>query len=161
MIPPKVDIDIRVMCPDDLGRVVEILDCWCMAPVAANAERPDPERSGLEPGRTLVAAVQDRVVGVASYVIETERFAVTESLAVDPDWLGKGIGLRLHRARLAALRAQGITRVRTEADRPRTIAWYVKHFGYRITGTVPKKHAFGLEEVAEWTVLKLDLGPEG
>ena len=106
-------------------------------------------------------AVQDRVVGVASYVIEAERFAVTESLAVDPDWLGKGIGLRLHRARLAALRAQGITRVRTEADRPRTIAWYVKHFGYRITGTVPKKHAFGLEEVAEWTVLELDLGPEG
>lgn len=160
MMALMTDIDIRPMCPDDMERVVEILDCWGMAPVAPGPEHPDPERSGLEVGRTLVASMQDRVVGVASYVIESERFAVTESLAVDPAWIGRGIGMRLHRARLAALRAQGIEKVRTEADRPRTIAWYVRHFGYRIAGTVPKKHAFGLEGVAEWTVLELDLQPE-
>ncbi len=150
-------IEIRTMRPDDLERVVEILGCWGMAPVAPGPERPDPERSGLQAGRTLVASVQGRIVGVASYVIESPRFAVTESLAVDPDWVRRGIGERLHRARLDILRAQGIEKVRTEADRPQTIAWYVKHFGCRVTGTIPKKHAFGLEGVAEWTVLELDL----
>lgn len=152
-------IDIRLMRPDDLGRVIEILACWGMAPVGASPARPDPERSGLEAGRTLVASVQGSVVGVASYVIESERLAVTESLAVDPAWIGKGVGEQLHRARLAALRLQGIEKVRTEADRPQTIAWYVRHFGYRIVGTVPKKHVFGMENVAEWTVLELDLAP--
>jgi len=149
------------MRSDDVQRVVEILDCWGMAPVAASPERPDPERSGLEAGRTLVASVHGRVVGVASYVIEAPRFAVTESLAVDPAWVGRGIGERLHRARLDILRAQGIEKVRTEADRPQTIAWYVKHFGCRVTGTIPKKHAFGLAGVAVWTVLELDLRPGG
>jgi ribosomal-protein-alanine N-acetyltransferase len=154
---PAIPVEIRTMRSDDMERVVEILGCWGMAPVEASPARPNPERSGLEVGRTLVATVHGRVVGTASYVIESPRLAVTESLAVDPAWADKGIGEQLHRARLDILRAQGIEKVRTEADRPQTIEWYVKHFGCRITGTIPKKHAFGLEGVKEWTVLELDL----
>jgi GNAT superfamily N-acetyltransferase len=153
-------VEIRTMRADDLERVVEILGCWGMAPVAPSPERPVTERSGLEAGRTLVALVEGRIVGVASYVIELPRFAVTESLAVDPAWLGHGIGERLHRSRLDILRAKGIEKVRTEADRPRTIEWYVKHFGCRIVGTIPKKHPFGLEGVNEWTLLEPDLQPD-
>jgi hypothetical protein len=47
--------------------------------------------------------------------------------------------------------------VRTETDRPDTVRWYVKRFGYRIVGTTPKKHAFSREDVDYWTVLELDL----
>ena len=158
-MPADAPVEIRTMRAEDLGRVVEILGCWGMAPVEASPERPDPERSGLAVGRTLVASVRGRIIGVASYVIESPRFAVTESLAVDPAWLGRGIGERLHRARLDILLAQGIEKVRSEADRPQTIAWYVKHFGCRVVGTIPKKHAFGLEGVKEWTLLELDLDP--
>jgi len=153
------EIEIRPMHPDDRSRVVEILACWGMAPVVASAACPDPERSGLEIGRTFVAAAQGRIVGVASFVLLSDRVAVTESLVVDPDWIGKGIGEQLHLTRLAALRTLGIEKVRTEADRPETIAWYVKHFGCRVTGTVPKKHAFGLQGVPDSTVLELDLVP--
>jgi hypothetical protein len=55
------------------------------------------------------------------------------------------------------MKALGIRHVRTEADRPETIAWYVRKFGYRVAGTVPKKHAFSLPDVGYWTVLTLDL----
>jgi len=153
------EIEIRPMHADDRDRVVEVLACWGMAPVAASAACPDPERSGLEIGRTFVAVAQGRIVGVASFVLLSDRLAVTESLAVDPDWIGMGVGEKLHLTRLAALRALSIEKVRTEADRPETIAWYVKHFGCRVTGTVPKKHAFGLPDVPDWTVLELDLMP--
>jgi hypothetical protein len=64
----------------------------------------------------------------------------------------------LQSARLDEMRRRGIRRVRTEADRPETIRWYVEMFGYRIVGTNPKKHAFSLEDVDFWTVLELDLG---
>jgi hypothetical protein len=50
--------------------------------------------------------------------------------------------------------------VRTETDRPATVRWYVRRFGYRVVGTNPKKHAFSLPDVAVWTVLELDLAPD-
>ncbi len=48
--------------------------------------------------------------------------------------------------------------VETETDRPETITWYLRKFGYRLAGAVPKKHAFSLAHVPYWTVLELDLG---
>ena len=44
-----------------------------------------------------------------------------------------------------------------KTDRPETIDWYVRHFGYQISGTHPKKHTFSLPDVDEWTILELDL----
>lgn len=145
------------MRAEDLDRVVEILGHWGMAPVEPSAGCPDPEQSGLEVGTTLVAVARDRVVGVASYRLVDRRLATTESLGVDPAWLGRGVAEKLQAARLSALRALGIERVRTTADRPRTIAWYVKRYGCRVVGTMPKKHAFSLPDVPDWTVLELDL----
>lgn len=150
-------IAIRKIRREEIGRVVEILAHWNMAPVAPDAARPDPERTDLEPANTLVALVCGTVVGVASYLLLGGDRAETASLAVDPLWRAKGIGERLQRARLAELRALGIRHVRTESDRPETIAWYVRKFGYRVVGTVPKKHPFSLVEVGHWTVLALEL----
>jgi len=33
-------------------------------------------------------------------------------------------------------------------------------FGYRVVGTVPKKHVFSLPDVSHWTLLELDLTRE-
>ncbi len=55
------------------------------------------------------------------------------------------------------MRRRGVRRVRTETDRPATVRWYVRRFGYRIVGTNPKKHVFSRPDVDHWTVLNLDL----
>jgi predicted N-acetyltransferase YhbS len=151
------EVVIRKMGSGDSAAVVSILERWNMVPRAPSAQLPDPERTGLEPERTFVAVAGGALVGVASYFLLGEGWAETASLAVDPAWRGKGIGARLQRARLDELRALGITHVRTEADRPETIEWYQRKFGYRVTGTSPKKHDFGRHDVAEWTILVLDL----
>jgi len=150
-------VEIREMQRHEVGRVIEILAHWNMVPVAPTADCPEPEATGLEVGSTFVALVEGAIVGVSSYVLRGAGSAETASLAVAPEWRGKGIGEKLQRARLAALKARGIRHVRTETDRPETIAWYQRKFGYRVAGTVPKKHAFSLEHVPHWTVLILDL----
>ena len=45
----------------------------------------------------------------------------------------------------------------TNADRPDTIDWYKKHFGYEKVGSIPKEHEFGLPDVHEWTTLRTNL----
>ena len=150
-------VEIRKMRPEEADDAIGILARWNMAPIAPSATHPDPERSGLDPDRTFVALAEGRVVGVGSYILLDDAWAETASLAVEPEWRGKGVGEKLQRARLAELKTLGVRHVRTETDRPETIAWYTKKFGYRITGTNPKKHSFSLEDVAHWTVLTLDL----
>jgi len=150
--------EIRRIQPEEIGRALEILSKWNMAPIAPSPEIPDPERAELAADYTLVALYGERVVGVASYILLGADRAETASLAVDPEWRGKGIGEALQRARLEELRARGVRHVRTETDRPETVAWYVRKFGYRIAGTARKKHPFSLPGVDHWTVLTLDLG---
>jgi uncharacterized protein (DUF849 family)/GNAT superfamily N-acetyltransferase len=128
-----------------------------MAPVAASHEIPDPERSSVNVAHSFIALDAERVVGVGSYIMLSDTEAETASLAVDPDYVGLGIGYRLQRARLREMRERGVTKVRTEADRPQTIRWYINKFGYKVVGRNPKKHAFGLAGVDHWTVLELDL----
>ena len=149
---------IRRMREEDLPGALRVLAHWNMAPVAPSPEVPDPERSRLDVGRSFVAEVEGRIVGVASYILHSPEYAETASHAVDPAFRGSGVGRALQLARLREMKALGVRRVRTETDRPETIAWLVKHFGYRVTGRNPKKHAFSLADVREWTVLELDLG---
>jgi len=145
------------MRPEDLPRVMEILACWNMAPQVPSPARPDPERSSILVENSFVALAGSELVGIASYILHGNGIAETASLAVDPRWLGAGAGDQLQRARLSEMRARGVRKVRTEADRPETIEWYVRKFGYRVTGTVRKKHPFSLEDVEVWTILELDL----
>lgn len=151
---------IRKMRAEDMEAALAVLAAWNMAPIAPSPELPDPERSRLDVAHAFVAELDGRLVGVASYIVVSAAEAETASLAVDPAVRGRGIGRRLQEARLREMARRGIRRVRTEADRPETIAWYVRHFGYHQTGTNPKKHAFGDPSVAEWTVLELELKPD-
>jgi|KBSMisStandDraft_5_1062788.scaffolds.fasta_scaffold19282_5 N-acetylglutamate synthase-like GNAT family acetyltransferase len=151
------EVTLRKLSDGDLPRVIEILSFWNMAPIAPTAAVPVPETTGLEPDRTTLATMQQKIVGVASYILLKNAWAETTSLAVDPAWLGHGIGEKLQIARLKEMKMIGIQNVKTECDRPEVINWYVRKFGYRIVGTSPKKHDFCRHDVDHWTVLNLDL----
>ena len=151
------DIVIRKMVQDDLESVMAILRSWNMAPRAPTDETPDPERSGIDVGNGFVALAGDRVIGACTYIVHSSALVETASLAVQPAYKGKGIGYRLQAARLEENRRRGFSKVRTETDRPETVAWYKRSFGYREVGTNPKKHDFGLSDVDHWAVLELDL----
>jgi uncharacterized protein (DUF849 family) len=58
---------------------------------------------------------------------------------------------------MEVLYREGCKVVITNADRPETIVWYKKHFGYHEVGKLPKLCYFGLETVHEWTTLECDL----
>lgn len=151
---------IRKMRPADLESARAILAKWNMAASAPTAEVPDPERNDLELPSSFVADIEGRVVGVASYLVSEPHLAETSGLAVDPDYLGCGIGQLLQEARLAEIRQRGLTRVKTETDRPEVISWYVEKFGYRLAGVRKKKPPYlGLADCDHWTVLELNLGP--
>ncbi len=148
-------LTIRRMRPDDVPGAISILEQWNMAPTP---DRADAERSSIAVENSFVAEDDGEIVGVASFIVHSATMAETASLAVDPRLRGAGVGRRLQEARLAEMRRRGIRTVRTETDRPETIRWYVEQFGYRVVGKNPKKHAFSLSDVHEWTVLELELG---
>jgi len=81
----------------------------------------------------------------------------TTLLAVLPEQRKLGIGRALQELRMDLMRDAGATRVITTADRPETIAWYERHFGYRRVGEVEKIHEFGLPDVDHWTTLEAPL----
>lgn len=151
------DLVIRPMRPRDVEEATAILAAWNMAP---EPDRPHPERTELIVENSFVATEGDRVIGVASFLRLSDEVAETASLAVHPDYRGRGVGTRLQRARLQEMRRRGFEKVRTETDRPETIRWYVGKFGYRVLGTSPKKHEFSLRDIDEWTVLELNLKEE-
>lgn len=148
---------IRKMEEADLPEVMVLLGRWNMAPILPSTNQPQPERDRIEISNTFVALLHGKLVGVASWLAMDASHAETASLAVDPDFIGCGIGYGLQQARLNEMRSKGIHTVRTEADRPEVIRWYIDKFGYRIVGSNPKKHDFGLPEYAYWTVLELEL----
>ena len=136
----------------DINAVVDILDKWNMAPIPVSADNPDPERDGINIESSFAATDGERIVGVFSYIIHNDELVETASLAVDPEYKGKGIGLQLQQARLSEMRQKGYKRVRTETDWQSTIDWYIQKFAYRVIETNPKKHNFGLADVDHWTV---------
>jgi GNAT superfamily N-acetyltransferase len=152
------EVTIRPMQEDDREAVIALLKQWNMAPVRMSPDIPDPETTGLAAdGTTLVAVAGESIIGVASFIEHPGLKAETVSLAVDRSWRGTGIGAQLQRARLLEMKSRGIRQVLTETDRPEVVQWYVRKFGYRVTGTRRKKHAFSLPDVDHWTVLELSL----
>ncbi|MEO8224088.1 MAG: GNAT family N-acetyltransferase [Gammaproteobacteria bacterium] len=148
-------VRVRKMRDEDLPGVTRVLGLWNMVPRPPSVDIPDPERTAVDVGNGFVAEADGRVVGTCSYFVLGNDWAETASLAVDPDPAFAGVGALLQQARLDEMRARGIRHVRTEADRPATIRWYVRRFGYRIVGTNPKKHTFSQPDVDSWAVLEL------
>lgn len=150
--------EIRRMEEKDLPEVMALLAKWNMAPLSRTETGVTPERDHIEVANTFVAILQNKLVGVASFLLIDDQHAETASLAVDPDYLGCGIGYELQQKRLDEMRAMGIRHVRTEADRPQVIRWYIDKFGYRVGGQIAKRHDFGDSGRGQWTLLELKLG---
>lgn len=121
---------------------------------------PSAEMHDFDVGTWHVAEHDGRLVGVAGFDIwrcDDRVVGKTTLLAVHPDARGKGIGMRLQALRMQLMREAGAERVVTNADRPETVAWYERHFGYRRVGEVPKLQEFGASDVDRWTTLEARL----
>jgi len=145
------------MQPQHMKAAITLLAGWNMAPESASDTNPNPERSSLNMENTFVAILKEKVIGVGSYILLDDTHAETASLAVDPNYLGCGIGYKIQCARVEEMRSKGIQHLRTESDRPEVINWYISKFGYRVTGKNPKKHNFGHISYNHWTVMEIDL----
>lgn len=152
-----MDVTIRKMKSEDMEAVIEILSKWNMAPVKFTPEIPEPIRSSININNSFVALDGKRIVGVCSYSIHSSELAETASLALEPEYRGKGIGHKLQMARLKEMKEKGVKKLITHADRPETISWYIKKFGYRIIGKEKKRHPWSRYDIDYRTVLELDL----
>lgn len=139
--------------PGDRGAILEVMSAWNMQHV------PSPEMEELDLSCFFVARTQPagEILGAAGYKILSCEEGKTTLLGVFPEFAGSGIGKALQIARLEAMHEAGVKSVTTNADRPETIVWYKKHFGYREVGTLEKLCPFGLEDVPHWTTLRMDL----
>lgn len=136
---------------DDVPAIMSLLETANMHYVPSE-EMPD---LGLE--NCYVARQDGRVVGMCGFKMLSDDQGKTTLMVVAPDCRGKGLGLRLQRERVLVMADLGARTVITNADRPETIEWYKKHFGYREVGHVDKTHEFGLRDVGRWTTLEMDV----
>ena len=145
------DIEIRHARPDEREAILAVMEPWNMHHV------PSPEMEELDLTCFFVALDGNRIIGAAGFKLLEPGRGKTTLLGVLPEYLGTQAGKALQMARLEAMAALGVKKVTTNADRPRTIAWYKKWFGYREVGTLPKIHSFGDPDVDHWTTLEMDL----
>lgn len=112
----------------DRGGMLRVLETANMHHV------PSEEMDDFHVGHWVVAELGNDIVGVAGWRVvtrERRRVGKTLLLAVDPGQRSAGIGGELQRIRMELMRRAGAGSVITNADRPETIAWYQRQFGYR------------------------------
>lgn len=142
---------IRPACQEDLPAMLEVLKTVNMHHI------PSAEMPELDWQCCFVAEVGGRVVGMSGYKVLSATEGKTTLLAVLPEYRRSGIGRALQVKRMQVLLDRDIRFLTTNADRPETIAWYKKYFGYQEIGSLPKEHEFGRPDVDSWTTLKTDL----
>ena len=93
--------------------------------------------------RSFVATRDDRVLGFCCWAWSDEgaRHAKTVLISVLASARGLGIGSLLQQARMEEMWAASAEEIHTWSDDPRAIAWYEQHFGYRVAGREPIRHA--------------------
>ena len=140
--PAKIvdrDAILRVMAPSNMHHV------------------PSAEMEELDIGCFFVACIDNEIVGAAGYKMLSDGNGKTTLLAVLPEYRGLHIGKKLQDTRLRAMHSQGAHKVTTNADRPETISWYKRWYGYYEVGSIEKIHSFGDPDIEQWTTLEMDL----
>ena len=121
---------------------------------------PSAEMHDFDAGFWYVAEVDSDVVGVCGWEFHEKNGELTGKttlLTVLPESRSLGVGRALQELRMGMMRDAGAVKMLTNADRPETIDWYERHFGYRKVGVVPKVMEFGLPEADHWTTLEAPL----
>ena len=149
---PGERFEISRAGPDDREQILAVMRPANMHHV------PSPEMGELELTRFFVARVDGRIVGAGGYALLEDGHGKTTLLAVLPEFQGTGLGAALQDTRLAEMHRHGVHTVTTNADRPATIDWYRRRYGYRAVGRLRKLHDFGDPSTDHWTTLELDLG---
>lgn len=142
---------IRFARPGDIPCIIELMRPYNMHHI------PSPEMGLLDDKFFIVAEQNREIIGAAGYTFLSSDTGKTTLMAVHPKCRRLGLGMKLQARRMQILRGLGCSRIITNADRPETIAWYKRHFGYREIGKLSKLHSFGLVDVPEWTTLEADL----
>ena len=145
------DYKIRFARPEDIGAIIELMRPFNMHHI------PSPEMGPLDDKFFIVAEQKGHLLGAAGFTFLSDDVGKTTLMAVRPDCAKTGLGGKLQTRRMQILRSLGCRKIITNADRPETISWYKRHFGYREIGKLPKIHDFGLSDVSEWTTLEADL----
>lgn len=142
---------IRFARPGEIPDIIELMRPYNMHHI------PSPEMGELDYKCFIVAEQNGQLIGAAGYTFLANDTGKTTLMAVRPDCARFGLGKELQTRRMQILRSLGCVKIITNADRPDTIAWYKRNFGYREIGKLPKIHSFGLEDVSEWTTIEADL----
>lgn len=146
-----MDFTIEKAYPEDRKAILKVLEPWNMHRV------PSPGVEDIDFSSFFVAKLYNQIVGVAGYKILDNTHAKTRLLAVFPELQGSGIGKALQDKRLMEMYTQGIRTVITDADRPDTVIWYKKYYGYREVERRKKTSTHGLASAEFTTILELDL----
>jgi len=146
----KSSYRIRFARPGDIPGIIELMKPYNMHHI------PSPEMGELDNKCFIVAEQNGDLIGAAGYTFLTDDVGKTTLMAVRPDCARFGLGRELQTRRMQILRSLGCVKIITNADRPDTIAWYKRNFGYREIGKLAKIHSFGLEDVSEWTTIEAD-----
>jgi 3-keto-5-aminohexanoate cleavage enzyme len=146
-----MNLSIEKASQRDRDGIIEVLRQWNMHHI------PSLEMAELDLSCVFVAKLYDRIVGVGGYKMLSETEGKTTVLAVYPEFQGFGIGRQLQEKRLDALHGLGAKTVTTNCDRPLTVVWYKKYFGYEEIGQLRKLCSFGREDIDHWTTLRMDL----
>jgi 3-keto-5-aminohexanoate cleavage enzyme len=137
--------------PSDRDGILKVMSHFGMHHV------PSVEMDELDLSCFFVARMRGNIVGAAGYKLLAPGQGKTTLLGVLPECSGMGIGKDLQHKRMEVMHKKGVKTLTTNADRPDTILWYKKHYGYRQVGTLKKLCPFGLENVDHWTTLQTDL----
>jgi ribosomal protein S18 acetylase RimI-like enzyme len=92
---------------------------------------------------SFVAVRDDVVMGFCCWAWSDEeaRRAKTVLISVLESARGLGVGSLLQQARMEEMWSAGADEIHTWSDDPRSIAWYERHFGYRVAGREPIRHS--------------------
>ncbi len=149
------EVGIEPAAPADWPDILAVLETANMHHI------PSPEVPEFDLACAFVARLGNggdgRIVGVAGYKVLSATTAKTTLLAVLPEARRCGVGRLLQERRMDALCALGVRTLTTNSDRPETIAWYEKYFGYVRVGALQKLHPFGAADIDHWTTLETDL----
>jgi N-acetylglutamate synthase-like GNAT family acetyltransferase len=76
-----------------------------------------------------------------AWLDEARGIAKTVLICVRPERRERGVGARLQQRRMDDMRARGARELHTWTVDPRSVAWYGRHFGYRVLGAEPVRHS--------------------